>query len=633
MPKKKNRKKSPSRKDDPIIAQHSHFFSPRMPNKPGYYIFINPHLDNSKVSSRICDSIVNNIVPNYDIQQVWMHPKDNMNMWGLRGLQQIKDANKTHWKHGSGTYFSKYDDWNGAAALFSSVINRLKFENFVSWGADEEEEYYACGEWLNPGFFNHSNARTDCAFIMIHYTENKKVQQKRYENLISDLSDALKNKEGTYIEDFIKEDDEQKKKNIIKFWQSTTEKRRQSNLRATFPQQDIFGDMLNGGFLYVRDLNFTDNVNYLYIEGICASKFAGKAKRRGNDFTRLNHDEEYKIIIPHRRSGNKEASPGLEFVDMTNIISYMSGYKGTKLSALIHVINFYFTKFNFKFLQQSVHDSKFKNPQPYPDQDRVDKLVADLSNTKDGAKSIEYQKLFNFDGILIDSAHAHTWPKRYQADWDRRMKKAKGNLGAVLKVIERQYKRYLSHDIGDDGFNQYFIWDSFGYPVLPGQRLTEVTKAIMIDANPSVYGPGGTLDLAPQQEDQSQSQRRNFCTALQHKLGHCVITGGRRSKKRKKKKKSRRRKKKAGFLLAGTLGYYLYQTKMQGKKANFNWPVSYTDPPPPPEPTDQTPPQAAGGKKSRKRRRKNKKKRTKKKTRRRKKGGRKTRRKRRKSRR
>lgn len=86
----------------------------------------------------------------------------------------------------------------------------------------------------------------------------------------------------------------------------------------------------------------------------------------------------------------------------------------------------------------------------------------------------------------------------------------------------------------------------------------------------------------------------------------------RRKKRRKKKKKSRRRKKKAGFLLEGALGYYLYQTKMKGKKANFNWPVSYTDPPPPPEPIEQTPPQAAGpakgGKKSRKKRRKKRKK-------------------------
>ena len=94
--------------------------------------------------------------------------------------------------------------------------------------------------------------------------------------------------------------------------------------------------------------------------------------------------------------------------------------------------------------------------------------------------------------------------------------------------------------------------------------------------------------------------------------------GGKRSRKkrkrkRKKKKKSRRRKKKAGFLFEGALGYYLYQTKMRGKKANFNWPVSYTDPPPPPpEPIEQTPPQAAGpasgGKKSRKKRRKKRKK-------------------------
>ena len=80
---------------------------------------------------------------------------------------------------------------------------------------------------------------------------------------------------------------------------------------------------------------------------------------------------------------------------MTNIISYMSGYKGTKLSALIHVINFYFTKFNFKFLQQSIHDRKFKNPQPYQDQSYVDQLVADLSKAKgaDQAKTLEYQKL------------------------------------------------------------------------------------------------------------------------------------------------------------------------------------------------------------------------------------------------
>ena len=221
------------------------------------------------------------------------------------------------------------------------------------------------------------------------------------------------------------------------------------------------------------------------------------------------------------------------------------GYKGTKLSALIHVINFYFTKFNFKFLQQSVHDSKFKNPQPYPDQNRVDNLVADLSNTKDGARSEEYQKLFNFDGILKDSAHATTWPKRYQADWDRRMKKAKGNLGAVLKVIDRQYKRYLTHNIGDDGFNQYFIWDSFNYPVLPGQRLTQVTKVIMADANPNTYG---YLLEAPQQ--QQQQPRDSMCArGMRFYNNRCVVVGGRRTKRKKKKKRTKkktRRRKKGG---------------------------------------------------------------------------------------
>ena len=70
---------------------------------------------------------------NYDIQQVWMHPDDSANQWGLRSITPQKEGNKTHWIHSTGTYFSKYDNWNGSAALFSSVINRLKFENYISW--------------------------------------------------------------------------------------------------------------------------------------------------------------------------------------------------------------------------------------------------------------------------------------------------------------------------------------------------------------------------------------------------------------------------------------------------------------------------------------------------------------------
>ena len=91
--------------------------------------------------------------------------------------------------------------------------------------------------------------------------------------------------------------------------------------------------------------------------------------------------------------------------------------------------------------------------------------------------------------------------------------------------------------------------------------------------------------------------------------------GGKRSRKkrkrkRKKKKKSRRRKKKAGFLLEGALGYYLYQTKMKGKKAIFNWPVQYKDQEPVAQdaPADPTPPPATGGKKSRKKHRRKSKK-------------------------
>lgn len=91
--------------------------------------------------------------------------------------------------------------------------------------------------------------------------------------------------------------------------------------------------------------------------------------------------------------------------------------------------------------------------------------------------------------------------------------------------------------------------------------------------------------------------------------------GGKRSRKkrkrkRKKKKKSRRRKKKAGFLFEGALGYYLYQTKMKGKKAIFNWPVQYKDQEPVAQdaPADPTPPPATGGKKSRKKHRRKSKK-------------------------
>ena len=531
-----NRYKSPARDNDPIIAQHSHFFSPRMPNKPGYYIFINPYLDNS-VSKKICRSIVDNIVPNYDIQQVWMHPDDSANQWGLRNITSQQHNNKTHWIHPTGTYFSKYDDMRGSAALFSSVINRLRFENYISWGADDDTEYYACGEYLNAAFFNHSNARDDCAFVMLHYTINNDAIKERYNKFIELVSDAIGNKEQTYIADFVKNP------NVIRQWQNKTGRRRKSNLRATFPQDAVFGNMINGGFLYVRDLNYADDVDYLYIEGICASKFAGKATRRGNNKTLFKNGEK-KIIVPHPRSRNREASPGLEFVDMTNIISYMSGYKGTKLSALIHVINFYFTKFNFKFLQQSLHDRKFKNPEPYQEQFKVDQLVADLSKAKgtDQAKTLEYQKLFNFDGILTDSAHVHSWPERYKDDWRRRINQAKSRGLALENILQREYERYETHNVGDDGFNQYFIWDSFNLPLLPEQRLTQVTKAIMADANPGMYGK---LLQAPSQQQQQQQTRRgnNICTTAMKRLGQCNIMGGRRTRRRRKNKKKRTKKK------------------------------------------------------------------------------------------
>tara|TARA_B110000444_G_scaffold259603_1_gene303873 strand:- start:1529 stop:3202 length:1674 start_codon:yes stop_codon:yes gene_type:complete len=536
MSRRNNRDKSPSRDNDPIIAQHSHFFSPRI-NKPGYYIFINPHLDNS-VSNKICRSITDNIVPNYDIQQVWMHPQDTVTQWGLRNIAPQKDGNKTHWIHQSGTYFSKYDDMRGSATLFSSVINRLRFENYISWGAEDDTEYYACGEYLNAAFFEHNNARRDCAFVMLHYTINNNAIKERYDRFINLVSDAIENNEETYIEKFITEPDK------WKFLLNTTTGRRKSSLRDTFPQDAVFGNMINGGFLYVRDLNYSDNVDYLYIEGICASKYAGKSKRRGNDKTLFKNGEK-KIIVPHSRTGKKEASPGLEFVDMTNIISYMSGYRGTKLSALIHVINFYFTKFNFKFLQQSLHDHKFKNPQPYPDQQQsyVDKLVAGLSKAKqDQAKSLEYQELFNFEGILKDSAHAHTWPERYHEDWRRRIDRAKSKGLAITPILEREYERYESHRIGDDGFNQYFIWDSFNLPVLPEQRLTQVTASIMADASPRKYGY--LLQAPPKQ----QQPRESVCQkGMSWVNDRCVAFGGRRTKRKKKRRKNnKKRTKKRG---------------------------------------------------------------------------------------
>ena len=544
-----------SRKDDTIEAQHSHFFTPRGPkkilaNKPGYYIFINPYLDNS-VSNKICDSIVNNIAPNYDIQQVWMHPRDTLNQWQLRDLPLEIDGNKKHWKktyNNGTTYFSQYQEASGAYKLFNSVINRLKFENYISWGAESDDKYYACGEWLNPGFFNHTNARKDCAFVMVHYTTNQEEMKKRYNRFIELVGDALKNGEETYIEKYI---DPKYKDSLIKFWKNTSEKRQNSSLRATMSQKDIFGTMINGGFLYVRDLNFKDGkfnprgADYLYIEGICSSKFAKKAKRRGNNSTRLKNDI-YKIIVPHYKTGKMEASPGLEFVDMTNIISYMSGYKGTKLSALIHVINFYFSKFNFKFLQQSAHNIAFRNPQQYENQDYVDELVANLKNDElsmgDPALRLEYQKLFNFDGIIRDSASVTKWPQRYRDDWARRIENAKGNLGLIRSTLEREAKRYQTFDVGDDGFNQYFIWHSFDLPVIKGQNLTQVTKAIMADANP-IYADllKDSKPSAPQQQRQSICQR-----GMEYIEGTgCVLQGGRRRTRRRRKNKKKRTKKKA----------------------------------------------------------------------------------------
>ena len=130
--------------------------------------------------------------------------------------------------------FSKYKDWKGAAALFSSVINRLRFENYISWGADTDEEYYACGEYLNPAFFNHTAPRKDCAFIMLHYTNDETAIQNRHKKFLDVVNQSIINNEETYVESFITDP------NIITQWKNTSNRRRMSSLEKTFPKETIY---------------------------------------------------------------------------------------------------------------------------------------------------------------------------------------------------------------------------------------------------------------------------------------------------------------------------------------------------------------------------------------------------------
>ena len=71
--------------------------------------------------------------------------------------------------------------------------------------------------------------------------------------------------------------------------------------------------------------------NYLYIEGVCASRAAGRGA-------------------------------GITLMDLVHHLALLSGFAGTKLSSLDYVIPYYFNKFSYRFRYSCEMESGIRTP-------------------------------------------------------------------------------------------------------------------------------------------------------------------------------------------------------------------------------------------------------------------------------
>tara|TARA_B100001758_G_scaffold247919_1_gene268532 strand:- start:3383 stop:5758 length:2376 start_codon:yes stop_codon:yes gene_type:complete len=636
-----SRARTPERKSRAAFFKSNKLFHPVINNpQPGYYIFMNPTENFIDSQNRLRESIVNNICRNYNIQQIFINPQDEVKSQGNSNGDLIP-ARLSNWIHeasgdkiqGYGSDGYKYYEHNfgnnnkttfilppkkNANALWASVIKLLSFDNYLSYGYENDEDGnsdesgHVCNGTLSPGFFDNDSFNHH-AFIILYFNNDIKVKKDKIQKFIKLLTynknEHSNNGDEAYENDsmakqltqmfgweilfnkaeFNKQnylppnsDGEDPGNDIVEYLNASRSTNRQvdlykKKLTTALNNADwnkFFGQLNLGSILCVKDsydggpsYDNNNKMHYLYIDTICSHPTAGKAKRRQ---PQQNLSDNYPTI--NNKAGNDiynfvEQSPGMELVDMTNIIGYYCRgtsplthlYSATKLSSLIHVIKFYYQKFGFRFYSTSDKGITWKE---YSEQDSIDKTTNTLPRlTSDGdgwASMKDYSDLFtkiNKDPNTVpafgDLHKDFSWRNQWSEDWERAVQKSSINTDELLERTEDRLERV---GFDDQGFTMFLIYDrkfmekyseqylNNNIPVYDkgskqGQsRFSNPTIKILSDeyeifkqSFENMNNNAVTVNLS----DTNSPKRDTVCNAI----GNCTVMGGGKRKRKKTRKR------------------------------------------------------------------------------------------------
>tara|TARA_Y100000389_G_scaffold205035_1_gene262256 strand:+ start:21084 stop:23090 length:2007 start_codon:yes stop_codon:yes gene_type:complete len=635
------RARTPERNSRAAFFKSNKLFHPVINNpQPGYYIFMNPTENFIDSQNRLRESIVNNICSNYNIQQIFINPQDEvksqgdsdgdlnparLSEWipGVRGdkIQGYGSDGYKYYEHNFGnnnkTTFILPPKKN-ANALWASVIKLLSFDNYLSYGyevdtdGNPDESGHVCNGTLSPGFFDN-NSFNDHAFIILYFNNDNNVKKDKIQKFIKLLT-YNKNEHSNNDDDNDTNDSMAKQLTQMFGWEIlfnkaefNKQKYLPDNSNGEDPGNDIveylnagdstnrqvdvykkklttalnnadwnkfFGKLNLGSILCVKDSyvhgeedDNNNKMHYLYIDTICSHPTAGKASRRQpqnslGDYPTINN------VVGKDIYNKAPQSPGMELVDMTNIIGYYCRvpnkplahlYSATKLSSLIHVIKFYYQKFGFRFYSTSDKGITWKE---YSEQDSIDKTTNTLPRLKDDgwAGLPEYQELMtkiNKDPNTVpafgDLHKDFSWRNQWSEDWERAVQKSSINTDELLERTEDRLERV---GFDDQGFTMFLIYDrkfmekyseqylNNNIPVYDkgskqGQsRFSNPTIKILSDEYEIFKQSFENMKNNPVTVDFSEtnSPKTTFC----NKFG-CTVQGG--GKRKRKKTRKRRRKK------------------------------------------------------------------------------------------
>lgn len=632
------RARTPERSNRPSFFKANKLFHPVINNpQDGYYIFMNPTENFIDSQNRLRESIVNNICTNYNIQQIFINPQDEVRSQGdsdgdlnpallskwipnARGnnIQGDTNSNYKYYEQNYGNNKTTFilPSKQRASALWASVIKLLSFDNYLSYGyeldddGNPDESGHVCNGTLSPGFFD-TGSFDEHAFIILYYNKDNRIKQEKINKFIKLLTynkndhsntndevggnesmakqmtqmfgwEILFNKAGFNTENYLPPiEGDDIGNDIVEYLNAGDSTNRQVDIYKTklenalkkAPWHNFFGKLNLGAILCVKDsyegqraVGYLDKdkMQYLYIDTICSHPTAGKASRRQpqhslGDYPTINNVAGSDIY------NNAQQSPGMELVDMTNIIGYYCRipgkplshlYSATKLSSLTHVIKFYYQKFGFRFYSTTDGGKTWGE---YNEQASIDKTTNTLPRLKnDGWASMsEYSDLFtkiNKDPNTVpafdDLHHDFSWRNQWSDDWNKATAKASFNTNDLLKKTEERLERV---GFDDQGFTMFLMYDRIFMEKYSEQYLTNniprydsgnkqgqlrlspptikilTDEALIFESNKNMKKPPTTID---------NNSRRTVCE-------NCTVQGGgkrKRTKTRRKRRKKRTKK-------------------------------------------------------------------------------------------